>query len=54
VRDFYEDLAATFDLIYADWQESVERQARVLDRLLRQALGPGPLQVLDCACGIGT
>jgi SAM-dependent methyltransferase len=54
VRDFYNDLAATFDLIYADWQESVERQAQALDQLLRQALGPGPLRVLDCACGIGT
>lgn len=54
VKNFYDDLAETYDLIYADWQGSAERQAHALDQLLRQALSPGPLRLLDCTCGIGT
>ena len=54
VRGFYDDLADRYHLIFADWRASVERQAGVLDRLLRDALGDGPHAILDCACGIGT
>lgn len=54
VREFYDDLADSYHLIFADWRMSVDRQAVVLDRLLRDALGDGPLAILDCACGIGT
>ncbi len=54
VRAFYDDLADDYHLLFADWQESVRRQAAVLDGLIRGELGPGPRAVLDCACGIGT
>jgi SAM-dependent methyltransferase len=54
VRAFYDDLAESYHLIFADWRASVERQGGVLDRLLRAALGHGPFAILDCACGIGT
>ncbi|WP_406288710.1 class I SAM-dependent methyltransferase [Streptomyces sp. NBC_00209] len=55
VRDFYDDLAADYDLVYADWQASIERQAAALSGLITTALGEGaPYDVLDCACGIGT
>ncbi len=54
VRAFYDDFADSYHLIFADWRASVERQAGVLDRLLRDALGDGPFAILDCACGIGT
>jgi SAM-dependent methyltransferase len=54
VRTFYDELAADYHLLFADWQASVERQGAALDRLIRQALGAGPKRVLDCACGIGT
>ncbi|MBB3101226.1 SAM-dependent methyltransferase [Actinoplanes campanulatus] len=53
-RDFYDELAATYDLIYADWAGSMARQAEALDGVIRRAVGTGPVRALDCACGIGT
>ena len=52
--DFYDRLAADYHLIHDDWDETLARQAEVLDRLIGAALGPGPHRLLDCACGIGT
>ena len=52
--DFYERLAPDYHLIFADWQASVRRQGTALDALIRARLGPPPLSVLDCSCGIGT
>ncbi|MEU5825302.1 class I SAM-dependent methyltransferase [Streptomyces sp. NPDC047803] len=57
VRHFYDDLASDYDLMYADWQASIERQAAALSGLIGTALGDGGgagFDVLDCACGIGT
>ncbi len=54
VRAFYDELAGSYDLIFADWQGSMRRQAAALDRLIQEQLGPGPHAILDCACGIGT
>jgi SAM-dependent methyltransferase len=54
VRAFYDDLADRYHLIFADWDQSMRRQAAALDRLIQEALGPGPHHILDCACGIGT
>ncbi|MFC8534975.1 class I SAM-dependent methyltransferase [Streptomyces sp. NPDC057249] len=55
VRDFYDDLASDYDLMYADWQASIERQGAALSGLIGTALGGGAAyDVLDCACGIGT
>jgi SAM-dependent methyltransferase len=51
---FYDDLAEVYHLVYADWEDSVRRQAEVLDGLLARALGPGPHRILDVSCGIGT
>ncbi|MBO3738647.1 class I SAM-dependent methyltransferase [Actinoplanes flavus] len=53
-RAFYDDLASTYDLIYADWEGSLARQAEALDGVIRQVVGAGPIRALDCACGIGT
>lgn len=58
VRHFYDDLAADYDLIYADWEASIARQADALSALIDGTAdsGNGPVgyDVLDCACGIGT
>lgn len=54
VSAFYDSLAGSYHLIYADWRKDVARQGAVLDRLLRSILGGDTLDVLDCACGIGT
>jgi glycine/sarcosine N-methyltransferase len=62
VRASYDDLAADYERIFPDWQESSRRQGAALDRLIAHELsgqfsgqlGPGPRRVLDCAAGIGT
>jgi glycine/sarcosine N-methyltransferase len=54
ISRFYDGLSDSYHLIFADWGESMQRQAQVLDGLLRARLGPPPRVVLDCACGIGT
>ncbi|UWZ82013.1 class I SAM-dependent methyltransferase [Occallatibacter riparius] len=54
IADFYEPLAAVYHLIFEDWDASIARQAKVVDRLIRNELGQAPLRILDCACGIGT
>jgi SAM-dependent methyltransferase len=51
---FYDDLADFYHLIFEDWDLSIARQATILGGLLARQLGAGPLNVLDCACGIGT
>jgi 2-polyprenyl-3-methyl-5-hydroxy-6-metoxy-1,4-benzoquinol methylase len=50
----YDGLAADYHLLYGDWDAAVERQGAGLDALLRVECGTGPLDILDCACGIGT
>jgi glycine/sarcosine N-methyltransferase len=54
VRAFYDELAESYHLIYADWPASIRRQAAALDRLIQERRGPGAHTILDCACGIGT
>jgi glycine/sarcosine N-methyltransferase len=54
ILSFYEPLADHYHLIFDDWDQAIERQAGILNRLLA-AQGCGhPLKILDCACGIGT
>jgi SAM-dependent methyltransferase len=54
VRDFYDQLATDYHLIYEDWRAAVRRQGAILDRWIRSIMGPGSQKILDCACGIGT
>jgi 2-polyprenyl-3-methyl-5-hydroxy-6-metoxy-1,4-benzoquinol methylase len=54
VSAFYDTLSSHYHLIFKDWQESVQRQGMVLDKLLRRHLGRQNGRVLDCSCGIGT
>jgi SAM-dependent methyltransferase len=51
---FYNELADWYHLIFDDWDRSIARQAAILNGLLASRLGNAPLNVLDCACGIGT
>ena len=51
---FYDELSGFYHLIFADWQASIERQARALDSIIRSEGGPEPHTILDCSCGIGT
>ncbi len=54
VRQFYDELAGEYDLIFADWRREVRRQGEVLDAFIRRHLGEESRSALDCACGIGT
>lgn len=54
VQGFYDQLADFYHLIFEDWDRAIERQATALNRLLADRISPGPLKILDCACGIGT
>jgi glycine/sarcosine N-methyltransferase len=52
--DFYNDLADFYHLIFDDWNQSIERQAEVLNGLLIEQTRQSTLDLLDCTCGIGT
>jgi glycine/sarcosine N-methyltransferase len=51
---FYDSLAETYHLIRPGWEEAIARQGEALDALAGAVLGSGPLDILDCTCGIGT
>ena len=51
---FYDDLAADYHLIFADWDEAISRQSRVITNLLRDISDMTSGTVLDASCGIGT
>lgn len=58
-QQFYDDLAAYYDLIFEDWNASMRRQGAAITALLKKELGPPPgfpasVRLLDAACGIGT
>ena len=54
VEAFYNSLADVYHLIFEDWDRSMARQAGTIDATLKKRVGPEPLEILDCACGIGT
>ena len=54
VERFYDDLAADYHHVYADWESGIERQASVLDQLIQCESSASVPVVLDCSCGIGT
>jgi glycine/sarcosine N-methyltransferase len=54
VARFYDQLAADYHLVYADWDAGMSRQGRALDAVIQAELGVDSASVLDCACGIGT
>ena len=54
VERFYDDLAADYHHIYADWESAIERQSSVLDQLIQCESSASVPVVLDCSCGIGT
>jgi 2-polyprenyl-3-methyl-5-hydroxy-6-metoxy-1,4-benzoquinol methylase len=56
-KQFYDDLASYYHLIFEDWDASMARQGDALTSLIGSELGQlpaGDVRVLDVACGIGT
>lgn len=53
-QEYYDNLAPYYRYIYPDWEASVEKQAIMLDKIIRDFFGGSVSSILDAACGIGT
>lgn len=51
---YYDELAPFYKLMYPDWERSVQRQATILDGILKDYAGEKVETILDVSCGIGT
>ncbi len=52
---FYDEFASHYHLIFDNWEASVTRQAAAINSILQRENANGRVvNVLDCACGIGT
>lgn len=40
---FYDDIAADYHWVYADWPDTIECPGEEIDALLAEALGVGPI-----------
>jgi radical SAM protein with 4Fe4S-binding SPASM domain len=55
VARFYDAISVDYHFLMGPWRDVVPRYGAALDEVLRERLGrPGPFDVLDCSCGIGT
>ncbi len=54
LESFYDQLSPHYKYIFRDWNASVERQASVLDEVIREYFDGRVHSILDAACGIGT
>lgn len=54
IKNYYDDLASYYKFIYPDWDRSVQRQAEMLESVLREYSGKNTETILDVSCGIGT
>jgi ubiquinone/menaquinone biosynthesis C-methylase UbiE len=53
-EDFYDKIAPFYDLIFPDWEKSIERQAENLSSIIKTFQSKPTKTVLDVSCGIGT
>lgn len=54
IESFYDRLSPYYRYIFQDWNASVERQATILDEVIREFFDGNVHTILDAACGIGT
>ena len=54
VQRFYDGLADQYHRVYENWEGSIDRQAGVLDGLIKSNCRVSSPKLLDCSCGIGT
>jgi SAM-dependent methyltransferase len=54
VQDFYNQMAETYHFTAGRYEERIQAEWPILQRIVANTLGDGVLRVLDCACGVGT
>ena len=54
IQEFYDQLSPFYHLIFEDWDASIERQAKIIDQIIRSEWGVNHKTVVDISCGIGT
>jgi len=54
MRQFYDELAEDYHLVYIDWEGAIRRQTAIIDSLLKRYQIESTEYILDCTCGIGT
>ena len=53
-QTFYDNMANQYDKLFLDWQATTHEQAVILNKLFADSGFDRTVQILDCACGIGT
>ncbi len=54
IKTFYDDMATKYDMLFQDWLETTESQAKILNNIIASYGFEKNIKLLDCACGIGT
>ncbi len=54
IKSFYDEMAGKYDMLFKNWREATEVQAKILDGIFAQYGFLKSAKLLDCACGIGT
>lgn len=56
VLDFYDELSEDYHLIFEDWDASVRRHSKNIDKVIQECFNKQKekISLLDCSCGIGT
>jgi len=54
IQEFYDELSPFYHLIFEDWNASVERQAKIIDRIIRKEWSKNHKSIVDVTCEIGT
>jgi len=54
IKSFYDEMAQKYDMLFKNWLETTEIQAKILDGIFAQYGFSRSAKLLDCACGIGT
>lgn len=54
MRDFYDEMAPFYHLIYENWDASIVWQGELLAGIIEAQWGGSAASILDVSCGIGT
>ena len=54
IQTFYDSMASQYDKLFQDWEATTREQAVILNALFEDYGFDRTVNILDCACGIGT